>query len=84
MQLVLDPVPDVSECFDLCFPGLYGFHFFSQRTCEYDFSVTTIIGEKNLSVHLTLNLTPQLSRSGLRIDGEVKGKRVSVCEGKLQ
>ena len=46
--------------------------------------MTTIIGEKNLSVHLTLNLTPRLSRSGLRIDGEVKGKRVSICEGKLQ
>ena len=23
-------VPDVSRCFDLCFLGLYGFHFFSQ------------------------------------------------------
>jgi len=43
-----------------------------------------IIEEKNLSIHLALNLTARLSRSGLRIDGEVKGNRVSICEGKPQ
>ena len=57
---------------------------FSQRTHERDVSKITVIGEKNLSVHLALNLTPRLSRSGLRVDGEVIGKRVSVCEGKVQ
>ena len=57
---------------------------FSQGTDERDGSKTTVIGEKNLSVHLALNLTPWLSRSGLRTDGEIIGKRVSMCEGKTQ
>ena len=57
---------------------------FSQGTRECDVSKTTVIGEKNLSVHLALNLTPWLSRSGLRIDGQIIGKRVSMCEGKTQ
>ena len=55
---------------------------FSQRTHEHDVSKITVIGEKNLSVHLALNLTPWMSRSGLRTDGEIIGKRVSMCEGK--
>ena len=55
---------------------------FSQGTRECDVSKTTVIGEKNLSVHLALNLTPWMSRSGLRTDGEIIGKRVSMCEGK--
>ena len=55
---------------------------FSHRTHERDVSKTTIIGEKNLSIHLALNLTAWLSRSGLRTDGEIIGKRVSMCEGK--
>ena len=55
---------------------------FSQRTHEHDVSKITVIGEKNLSVHLALNLTPWLSRSGLRTDGEIIGKRVSMCAGK--
>ena len=55
---------------------------FSQRTHERDVSKITVIGEKNLSVHLALNLTPWMSRSGLRTDGEIIGKRVSMCEGK--
>ncbi|KAI4539167.1 hypothetical protein MG293_010559 [Ovis ammon polii] len=55
---------------------------FSQGTDERDGSKTTVIGEKNLSIHLALNLTPWLSRSGLRTDGEIIGKRVSMCEGK--
>ena len=54
---------------------------FSQRTHEHDVSKITVIGEKNLSVHLALNLTPWMSRSGLRTDGEIIGKRVSMCEG---
>ena len=57
---------------------------FSQGTREREVSKTTVIGEKNLSVHLALNLTPWLSRSGLRIDGQIIGKRVSMCEGKTQ
>ena len=57
---------------------------FFQGMHEYDVNKTTIIGEKNLSVHLALNLTPWMSRSGLRIDGEIIGKRVSMCEGKTQ
>ena len=57
---------------------------FSQGTRERDVSKTTVIGEKNLSVHLALNHTPWLSRSGLRIDGKVIAKRVSICEGKRQ
>ena len=55
---------------------------FSHRTHEHDVSKTTVIGEKNLSIHLALNLTAWLSRSGLRTDGEIIGKRVSMCEGK--
>ena len=55
---------------------------FSHRTHERDVSKTTIIGEKNLSIHLALNLTAWLSRSGLRTDGKIIGKRVSMCEGK--
>ena len=57
---------------------------FSHRTHELDISKTTVIGEKNLSAHLALNLTPWLSRSGLRTDGEIIGKRGSMCEGKSQ
>ncbi|XFG03819.1 hypothetical protein AB1E19_007443 [Capra hircus] len=41
-----------------------------------------IIGEKNIPIYLALNHTPQLSRTGLRIDREVIAKRESVCEGK--
>ena len=55
---------------------------FSQRIHERDVSKTTVIGEKNLSIHLDLNLKACLSRSGLRTDGEIIGKRVSMCEGK--
>ena len=46
--------------------------------------MTTVTGEKNISVHLALNHTPWLSRCGLRIDGKVIAKRVSICEGKRQ
>ena len=62
------------------FPRPLWFHFFSQWNCEYDLSMTTIIGEIKLSIHLALNLTPWLSRSGLRVDGEVIEKRVSVVK----
>lgn len=64
--------------------GLCGFHRFTQGTHGLDLSTTTIVGEKNLSIHLALNHTPWLSRSGLRMDGEVVAKRVNVCEGKTQ
>ena len=46
--------------------------------------MTTVTGEKNISVHLPLNHTPRLFRSGLRINGKVIAKRVSICEGKRQ
>jgi hypothetical protein len=49
-----------------------------------DLSTTTVIGEKDLLINFSLNLTPRLTISGPRIDGEIIGKRMSVCEGKTQ
>ena len=49
-----------------------------------DLRPTTIIGEKILSIHLVLNHTSWLPRSGLRINGEMIRKRVSIYEGKTQ
>ena len=77
-------MPNVSECFSLCFPDLCSFHFLSQWTYVLDLRPTTIIVEKSLSIHLVLNHTPWLPRSGLRTNGEMIGKRVSICEGKTQ
>ena len=49
-----------------------------------DLGATTVIGEKNIPIDLALNYTPRLSRTGVRIDGEVVAKRVSVYEGKCR
>ena len=83
-QLPLEEVPDVSQCFSLCFPSVHSFHLLSQWTCGLDHGATTVIGEKNIPIYLALSHTPRLSRTGLRIDGEVVAKRVSVYEGKCR
>ena len=81
-QLPLEEVPDVSECFSLCFPSVHSFHLLSQWTCGLDHGATTVIGERSIPIYLALSHTQRLSRTGLRIDGEVIAKRESVCEGK--
>ena len=82
-QLLLEQLPD-AQCLCLCFPDLCSFHFLSQWADVLDLRPTTIIGEKSLSIHLALNHTPWLPRSGLRINGEMIRKRVSIYEGKTQ
>ena len=78
-QLPLEEVPDVSQCFSL-FPSVHSFHLLSQWTCGLDHGTTTVIGEKNIPIYLALSHTPRFSRTGLRINGEVVAKRVSVNE----
>ena len=78
-QLLLEQLPD-AQCLCLCFPDLCSFHFLSQWAHVLDLRPTTVIGEKSLSIHPALNHTPWLPRSGLRINCEMIGKRLSICD----
>ena len=55
-----------------------------QETQRFDLVAVTVILEERLCVHGALDLAPELARSGLRFDSEVKAQRVGICERKPQ
>lgn len=78
-HLLVEGVHRISQHFCLLCPVVNGIHFPPKGVKKADLTEAAITVQNPPVIHVTLNITPLLSRSGLGIDSYVVVKGVTVC-----